>query len=181
MATLVFGMNVSLDGFVDHDAFAPGPALFQHFIAQTRGLAGSIYGRGLYTLMRYWDSDEWDQHDPETTPALRDFAEAWRRQPKWVVSRSLKEVGPNAALLGDDFEAEIRSLKADLDGRIDVGGPKLAASLMKLGLVDEIHMLLRPGVLGRGAPFFAGVQPKLRLIGSERIGEDAVRVRYGVD
>lgn len=133
MAKLIFGMNMSLDGYVDHDKFAPGPELFRHFIEQTRGLTGSIYGRGLYDLMRYWDEDhpEWDA--PE-----RDFAEAWRRQPKWVVSRSLKEVGPNATLLGEDFEAEIRKLKADLDGRIDVGGPKLAASLAQLGLVDEV-------------------------------------------
>ena len=127
MAKLIFGMNMSLDGYVDHDQFAPGPVLFQHFIEQTRGLAGSIYGRGLYELMRYWDENrpEWDA--PE-----RAFAEAWKRQPKWVFSRSLKEVGPNATLLGEDFEAVIRGLRADLDGRIDVGGPKLAASLTKL-------------------------------------------------
>lgn len=169
---------MSLDGYVDHDAFAPGPELFQHFIEQTRGLAGSIYGRGLYELMRYWDGDEWDQHDPARGAQLRDFAEAWRRQPKWVVSRSLKEVGPNATLLGDDFEAAIRKLKADLDGRVDVGGPKLAASLMRLGLVDEVQIYLRPFVLGRGNPFFAEAQPPLRLLGSERVGEDAVRLRY---
>ncbi len=178
MAKLIFGMNMSLDGYVDHDAFAPGPELFQHFIEQTRGLAGSIYGRGLYELMRYWDGDEWDQHDPARGAQLRDFAEAWRRQPKWVVSRSLKEVGPNATLLGDDFEAAIRKLKADLDGRVDVGGPKLAASLMRLGLVDEVQIYLRPFVLGRGNPFFAEAQPPLRLLGSERVGEDAVRLRY---
>lgn len=180
MAKLIFGMNMSLDGYVDHDAFAPGPELFQHFIEQTRGLAGSIYGRGLYDLMRYWDGDEWDLHDPAKGAQLRAFAEAWRRQPKWVVSRSLKDVGPNATLLGEDFEAAIRGLRAELEGRIDVGGPKLAASLMKLGLVDEVQIYLRPFVLGRGAPFFAEAQAPLRLVASERVGEDAVRLRYGV-
>jgi len=129
MANLVFGMNMSLDGYVDHDRFggAPGSELFEYFIEQTRGLAGSIYGRGLYEVMRYWDEDQPDWDEPE-----RAFAEAWRRQPKWVVSRSLKQVGPNATLLGNDFEAAIRELKSDLDGRIDVGGPKLAASLTRL-------------------------------------------------
>lgn len=178
MAKLVFGMNMSLDGYVDHDAFAPGAALFQHFIEQTRGLAGSIYGRGLYELMRYWDGDEWDQHDPARGAQLREFAEAWRRQPKWVVSRSLKSVGPNATLVDDDFEALIRGLRADLDGRIDVGGPKLAASLMRLGLVDEVQIYLRPFVLGKGASFFVGAWPKLSLLGSDRVGEDAIRLRY---
>ena len=175
MAKLIFGMNVSLDGYVDHDhpAFAPGPALFQHYIVQTRGLAGSIYGRGLYEVMRYWDEDQ-----PDWDAAERDFAEAWRRQPKWVVSRSLKSVGPNATLLGADFKAVIRRLKAELDGRIDVGGPKLAASLTKLGLIDEYQLHLRPVVLGKGNPFFAEAQPPLRLLASERIGEDAVRVSY---
>ena len=175
MAKLVFGLNMSLDGYVDHDheAFTPSPVLFQHFIEQTRNLTGSIYGRGLYEVMRYWDDDhpEWDA--PE-----RDFAEAWRRQPKWVVSRSLKSVGPNATLVGDDFEAAIRRLNTDLDGRIDVGGPKLAASLTKLGLIDEYQLYLRPVVLGRGNPYFAGVQPALRLVASDRIGEDAMRLTY---
>lgn len=178
MARLIFGMNMSLDGYVDHDRFAPGPELFQHFIAQTRGLTGSIYGRGLYELMRYWDGDEWAEHNPVQGVDLRAFAEAWRGQPKWVVSRSLKEVGPNATLLGEDFEAAIRKLKAELVGRIDVGGPKLAASLAQLGLIDEVQMYLRPVVLGRGAPFFVGAWPKLSLLGSERVGEDAVKLTY---
>ncbi|MBY0562946.1 MAG: dihydrofolate reductase family protein [Hyphomonadaceae bacterium] len=74
----------------------------------------------------------------------------------------------------------MRKLKAEVDGEIEVGGPKLAASLGKLGLVDEYQIYLRPFVLGRGAPFFAGVTPKLRLVGSERIGEGAVKLRYAV-
>jgi len=178
MAKLVFGMNVSLDGYVDHDRFAPGPALFQHFIEQTRSLAGSIYGRGLYELMRYWDGDDWDQHEGAEAAPLRAYAEAWRRQPKWVVSRSLNSVGPNATLLGDDYVAEIKRLKADLGGRIDVGGPKLAASLGCLGLIDEYQLLVRPVVLGGGARYFADFKPELQLVSSDRIGEDTVRLTY---
>ena len=52
MAKLVFGMNQSLDGYVDHQEFAPSPALFRHFIDQVRGLTGSVYGRRLYEVMR---------------------------------------------------------------------------------------------------------------------------------
>jgi dihydrofolate reductase len=87
-------------------------------------------------------------------------------------------VGPNATLVGDDFEAAIRGLKTELDGRIDVGGPKLAASLTKLGLIDEYQIYLRPFVLGTGSPYFAGAQPPLQLVASDRIGEDALRLRY---
>jgi len=178
MAKLIFGMNVSLDGYVDHEAFAPGDALFRHFIEQTRNLTGSVYGRGLYEVMRYWDGEDWNQGDPAQTAQLRDFAEAWRRQPKWVVSRSLKSVGPNARLVGDNFAAVIHELKAELDGRIDVGGPKLAASLTKLGLIDEYQLYMHPYVLGRGNPYFAEARPPLRLVASDRIGEDAVRLNY---
>lgn len=181
MAKLIFGMNTSLDGYVNHDAMeAPGPALFDFYIELMRGLSGCIYGRGLYELMRYWDGDNFEQDVSTRGPALRAFAEAWRACPKWVVSRSLKSVGPNATLIGDDFEAAIRKLRGELDGRIDVGGPKLAASLGKLGLIDEYQMYVRPFVLGKGAPFFVEALPKLTLVGSERVGEDAVRLRYVV-
>ena len=99
MAKLVFGMNQSLDGYVDHQEFAPpSPALFRHFIDQVRGLTGSVYGRRLYEVMRYWDEDR-----PEWSPEEGKFAAAWRHQQKWVVSRSLKSVGPNAALVRDDL------------------------------------------------------------------------------
>ena len=124
MAKLVFGMNVSLDGYVDHQEFAPGPELFRHWIEHVRGLTGSVYGRRMYEIMRYFDEDhaEWNAEQ-------REFATAWRSQPKWVVSSSLKSVGPNATLVEDDIEAVIRGLKAQLVGEIQVGGPDLARSL----------------------------------------------------
>jgi dihydrofolate reductase len=173
MAKLVFAMNQSLDGYVDHQAFGPDPTLFRHFIEQVRGLTGSVYGRRLYEVMRYWDEDH-----PEWDAAERDFAAAWRAQPKWVVSRSLKSVGPNATLVQDDIEAMIRGLKAELAGEIEVGGPDLARSLTELGLIDEYRLYLHPVVLGCGKPFFAGPRPPLRLVAHNRIGKDAIRLTY---
>jgi dihydrofolate reductase len=173
MAKLVFGLNQSLDGYVDHQAFAPGPALFRHFIEDMRGLAGSVYGRRMYETMRYWDEDH-----PEWGAEERDFAVAWRRQPKWVVSRSLKSVGPNATLVEDDLEAVIRGLKAQLIGEIEVAGPDLARSLTDLGLVDEYRLYIHPVVLGRGKPYFAGPRPPLRLVTSDLMGEDVIRLTY---
>jgi dihydrofolate reductase len=173
MAKLVFGMNQSLDGYVDHQEFAPGPSLFRHFIEQVGDLTGSVYGRGLYEVMRYWDEDrsEWGAEE-------RNFARVWRRQPKWVVSRSLRSVGPNDTRVGENIEAVIRGLKAELAGEIQVGGPDLARSLTDLGLIDEYRLYLRPVVLGRGKPFFAGPRPPLRLVASDLIGEDAIRLTY---
>ena len=173
MAKLVYGLNQSLDGYVDHQEFAPGPLLFRHFIEQVRGLTGSVYGRRMYDVMRYWDEDR-----SEWSPAERDFATAWRNQPKWVVSRSLKSVGPNATLVEDDIEAVIGGLKAELAGEIEVAGPDLARSLTDLGLIDEYRLYLHPVVLGRGKPFFAGPRPPLRLVASDLVGEDAIRLPY---
>ena len=173
MARLVFGMNQSLDGYVDHTAFAPGPVLFRHFIDQAREQIGGLYGRRLYEIMRYWDEDH-----PEWDADRRDFAAAWRKQSKWVVSRSLKSVGPNATLIADDIEGAIRGLKTRLVGEIEVGGPDLARSLTDLGLIDAYRIYLHPVVVGRGTPFFAGPRPPLRLVASERMDEDVVRLTY---
>jgi dihydrofolate reductase len=123
--------------------------------------------------MRYWDEDH-----PEWDAAERDFAAAWRSQPKWVVSRSLQSVGPNATLVGNDVEAAIHGLKAQLVGEIGVGGPELARSLSDLGLIDEYRLYLHPVVLGRGKPFFAGPRPRLRLVASDALGEDVIRLTY---
>lgn len=173
MAKLVFGMNVSLDGYVDHAAFAPGPLLFRHFIEQVRGLSGSVYGRGLYEVMRYWDEDDagWDADE-------RAFADVWRKQHKWVASRTLKSVGPNATLIDGDVAAAIRGLRAKFDGEIEAGGTLLAQSLGDAGLIDEYRLYFRPVVLGGGKPYFAGPRPLLRLVAHDRIGEDAVRLTY---
>lgn len=173
MAKLVFGMNLSLDGYVDYQEFAPGPDLFRHWIEHVRGLTGSVYGRRMYEIMRYWDEDR-----PEWSAEERAFAAAWRHQPKWVVSRSLNSVGPNATLVGDDVEAVIRDLKTRLDGEISVSGPDLAGSLTELGLIDEYRLYFHPVVLGRGKPFFTGPRPPLRLVATDRVGEDVIRLTY---
>lgn len=173
MAKLVFGMNMSLDGYVDHERFEPAPTLFRHFIEEARAQAGSIYGRKIYEIMRYWDDDH-----PEWGADERAFAAAWRKQPKWVVSRTLKSVGPNASLVEDDFEGAIRRLKAERDGEFEVAGPDLAQSLTHLGLIDEYRIYLHPVVLGHGKPYFTGPRPPLRLAAHDMIDEHVIRLRY---
>ncbi|HVX09572.1 MAG TPA: dihydrofolate reductase family protein [Pirellulales bacterium] len=191
MAKLIFGMVQSLDGYVagvaggpGSDGYATGVAgglelpppdvlLHRHFNDYVRGLAGVLYGRRMYEVMGYWDEDQSDWEAVE-----HDFAAAWRAKPKWVVSRSLKSVGANATLVAGDVEAVVRRLKAEVEGEIDVAGPELAGTLTGLGLIDEYRLYFRPFVLGRGKPYFAGARPPLRLIATDRVGEDAVRVTY---
>jgi hypothetical protein len=77
MAKLIFGLSQSLDGYVDHLEMRPGPALFRHFVGHVRDLAGSVYGRRTYEIMRYWDEDlpEWDARSSR------------RREPQWRFAR----------------------------------------------------------------------------------------------
>jgi dihydrofolate reductase len=177
MAKLVYGLNQSLDGYVDHLEMRPSPALFRHFIELVRDLTGSVYGRRMYEIMRYWDEDS-----PEWSAEEHEYAAVWRSQTKWVVSRSLQSVGPNATLIKDaddnDIATVIRGLKAQLAGEIEVAGPDLAGSLTNLGLIDEYRLYLHPIVLGRGKPFFSGPRPPLRLVTSDRIGQDVIRLTY---
>ena len=191
MGKLVFGMMQSLDGYVagvaggpGSDGYVaalasglelppPGVSLSRHFNDHVRGLAGCLYGRRIYEVMRYWEEDQ-----PDWEVAEHDFAAAWRALPKWVVSRSLKSVGANATLVAGDVEAFVRRLKAEVEGEIDVAGPELAGCLTDLGLIDEYRLYFRPFVLGGGKPYFAGARPPLRLIAADPVGEDAVRLTY---
>lgn len=176
MGKLVFGMMQSLDGYVDDVAGGlvmppPGPALHRHFNDQVRGADCALYGRRIYELMRYWEEDR-----PEWGEMEHDFAAAWRATPKWVVSRTLQSVGPNATLVADPLERFVRRLKSEVDGEIDLAGPTLAGRLTELGLIDEYRLYFRPFVLGAGKPYFAGARPPLSIVGTDRVGEDAVRV-----
>ena len=168
----------SSDGYIAPVAGAqelppPDEVLGRHFHDHVRGLAGMLYGRRMYEIMRYWEEDR-----PEFDAGDRDFAALWRARPKWVVSRSLESVGPNATLVSDGVEAFVRRLKADVEGEIDVAGPDLAASLTDLGLIDEYRLYMRPFVLGRGKPYFARARPPLRLVATVPVSEDTVRLTY---
>jgi dihydrofolate reductase len=174
MAKLVFEMNQSLDGYVDHLKMGPPrPVLFRHFMERVKELTGMVYGGRMYEIMRYWDEDqsEWDADDHA-------FAAAWRSKPKWVVSRSSKSVGPNAKLVQGEVEAALRGLKAQLPGEIEIAGPNLVGSLPDSGIVDEYRIYLHPIVLGSGQPYFTRPRTPLRLAASDLIAEDVIRLTY---
>jgi len=178
MGKLILGMNVSIDGYVDDVGGnlvmgAPSEKHFQYWIETIRGHAGAIYGRRIYELMRYWDDDhaEWDG-------PRREFATVWRSIPKWVASRTLTKVGPNATLVSSEIEARVRAIKAETDGIVSVSGPQLAGLMTSLDLIDEYHLHVRPFVLGTGKPFFAAARPPLRLVSSTLIDDDTVHLVY---
>jgi dihydrofolate reductase len=191
MGRLVYGMGQSLDGYVagpaggpqpngimSAEAIAemglPSPAVFRHFTEHIRGVSGMLYGRRLYEIMCYWDKPkrDWDEIEHE-------YGQAWRAKPKWVASRSLQSVGPNATLVRGDLIDFVKRLKTQQAGDIDVAGAEIASVLSTAGLIDEYRLYLRPHVLGGGKPFFASSQvPRLRLMSHEVIGDDVVRLIY---
>src|SRR5882724_11523276 len=101
MAKLVFGMNQSLDGYVDHLAFAPSPTLFRHFMEEAQGQAGSVYGRHMYEVMRYWDDDhpEWDAEEHA-------FAAVGLNHQKWSARHWLNWFAPTPGFVKEIFEGE---------------------------------------------------------------------------
>ena len=178
MGRLIFGMMQSLDGYIDGPAEniqlgPPDPIVFRHFIDHIRGMDSILYGRRMYEVMRYWDADKPDWNDDE-----RAFAQAWRPTPKWVASRSVTSIGPNAILVQGDVVDLARRLKAERKGDIDLAGAELASALSAAGLVDEYHLYFRPQVLGAGKAYFAGPVPPLSLRSVDRVGEDVVHLIY---
>ena len=180
MGHVIFGMNTSVDGYVSgasggpEDMPGPSDELHQYFNDLQSAAALSMYGRELYSDMHYWDSD-----DPDWTAVQAEFASIWRATPKVVVSTTLSEVGPNATLISDDVDDELRRVVAETDGEIDVGGPTLAATLARLGVVDEYRLYQRPVVLGGGKPFFPeGIADGLSLLDVEMLPDDTVLLRY---
>lgn len=175
MARFVCSMNVSLDGYVDHDRMAPDETLFRFWINAVKAVPHVLYGRRIYQLMTYWQDDQ-----PDWGEAEREFAAAWRAQQKWVVSQTLTEVGPNAKLISTDVEATVRALKKDISGQVDVSGTVLVQSLSDWGLMDEYRLVYQPLALGQGRPMFLGPRPPMTLTASERIGVNAICQTYQV-
>lgn len=132
-----------------------------------------VYGRRMYEIMRYWDEEQ-----PAWKDAEREYAVAWRSRPKWVVSRTMDHVGPNATLLRGELEAEVAELRAGVEGTIEVAGTKIATHLGDAGLIDEYRLYVHPVVLGGGTPFFPRARTPLRLADFVQIGEEVIRLTY---
>jgi len=166
MGKLIYLLNVSLDGFVetpDHglDWTIVDDELHQWFNDQTRQLAASLYGRGLYELMSdYWPTA---QSDPSATETEREFAQIWLDMPKIVFSSTLERVDWNSRLVRGDIGEELARLRDEFDGDLDVGGATLAASFIRRGLVDEYRLVVHPVVLGSGTPFFPSLDRRIPL------------------
>jgi dihydrofolate reductase len=182
MRTLVYPMSVSLDGFIagpsgDISWTAPDPEQMRFHLDQVREVTTELMGRRLYEDMLVWEGGD----DMPTDPESLEWAPIWRAIPKVVFSSTLRQVRGNARLAAGDLAAEVAALKEQPgDGVVSVGGAGLAAGLIKLDLIDEYRMLVRPVLVGRGTPYFPplGQQAALELIESRTFGSGVTYLRY---
>jgi dihydrofolate reductase len=174
---------VSLDGYVeDRDGglewSRPDDELMAFHNEQARAYDTSLYGRGLYENMAgYWPAV---RDDPAAGEADREFARVWCALPKVVFSTTLTEVGWNSRLVRGDLLGEVARLKAEPGGDMDLGGPRLAASFLRLDLVDEFRLFVHPVVLGGGTPLFPPLERGygLELVDTRVFGSGVVYLAY---
>lgn len=157
-------MNVSLDGFITdrHGGFGwsvPSDEQFRFHIEQVSELGGVVCGRGLYETMLPWETD----------PRMREselgatFAEIWSGIPKVVFSRTLSSVQGNARLAKGSIAEELVTAQAATDKDIEIGGARLAAAAIELGLVDDLRLFRCPILIGGGTPFSPAVTKAVPL------------------
>lgn len=182
MRKIVYGMNVSLDGFVTDAEGSLDWGLideeFHRFANQREAEIGlHLYGRRLYETMRYWETAD---SNPASAPWEVEYARIWQRTPHIVFSRTLDSVGKGARLVRDNVADEVARLKAEPGEAMNVGGPNLAATFMRLDLIDEYQVYVHPVILGGGKPMFAELDTplQLRLIETHTFSSGVVWMRY---
>jgi dihydrofolate reductase len=179
VARLIYTAIASLDGFIEdeHGKFdwaAPSEEVHAFINDLERPVGTHLYGRRMYEVLVAWETID----DP--APVMRDYAQIWQAADKVVYSRTLAEPSSARTRIERDFEPEaVGQLKATLERDISVGGPELAATAIRAGLVDEIGLFLTPVIVGGGKPALpAGVRVELDLVEERRFANGVVYVSY---
>lgn len=183
MARLIYSGITSLDGYIADAAGSfswarPDEEVHAYVNDMHRNIGTHLYGRRLYEVMAFWETVPTDEGPAE----LRDFAGTWQAADKIVYSTTLAEVSTRRTRLERDFDpAAVRRLQETADRDLLVGGPGLAASALREGLVDEIWPVVVPVVVGGGTPFFpSGLSQSLDLLEERRFGNGTVALSYAV-
>jgi len=182
MRPVIYSMSVSLDGFIagpdgDIGWTAPDAERFLFHVQQTREIGVELMGRRLYEAMLVWETPE----APRSSADELEFARIWNAIPKVVFSATLEQVQGNARLASDDVAGEVARLKKEPgEGVISVGGAGLAATLIKLDLIDEYRLFVQPVVLGDGTPYFPSLDHRIELerLETRTFGSRVTYLRY---
>lgn len=183
MRKLIYGMNVTLDGYIaapgdDIGWSVPSDELFQFWSDQLQATDLTLYGRKLWqTMSSYWPTGD---QQPGATPAEVEFARRWRDMSKVVFSSTIDKVDWNTRLVTGDAVAEITRLKAEDGGSMDIGGATLAGAAMRAGLIDEYVLATAPVLVGGGTPFFTALDNwvNLNLVETRTLACGVILTRY---
>ena len=183
MRKLIYGMNLTLDGYVaapgdDLGWSGPSDELFQWWLDQELAIGLLLYGRKLWeTMSSYWPTGD---QQPGAIPAQIEFARNWRDTPKVVFSSTVDKVDWNTRLVTGDAVAEITRLKAEDGEPMRVGGAALAGAAMRAGLIDEYEIVTHPVLVGGGTPFFTALDSwvNLNLVETRTFPGGVVLTRY---
>jgi dihydrofolate reductase len=184
MAKLIYAINTSLDGyFVDaegsFDWSEPSEEVHRFFNDLIRPIGTHLYGRRMYEVMAYWESVTEDSDEPGV---MIDFAQSWQAADKIAVSRSMTEVTtPRTSLWSELTPDKLAELKATSTQDVSIGGPELAGQALAWGLVDEIHLVVGPVIVGGGTKALPDdVRLDLELLNVDRFDSGAVHLHYAV-
>lgn len=183
MRKLIYGMNVSLDGYIaapgdDLGWSVPSDEMFQFWSDQLEATDLALYGRKVWEGM----SSHWPTADqrPGATPAHIEYARRWRDMSKVVFSSTIDKVDWNTRLVTGDAVAEITRLKAEDGGPMAICGATLAGAAMRAGLIDEYMLATAPVLVGGGTPFFAALDNwvNLNLVQTRTLPDGVTLTRY---
>jgi len=179
MGLLTFSLNVMLDGCYDHREGTADEELHRHFTQLMDAAGAMLWGRVTYEMMESaWPAIA---RDEKASPAMREWAQHLEAKPKYVVSASRRDFPwKNTFRVEGDLHESVRQLKEKTPDGVLLGSPALAATLERLGLIDEYHFVIHPVIAGHGPTLFQGVESSrpLELISAKRLGSGAMAMHY---
>ena len=184
MKKVIFAINTTLDGVVDHMKIGPpDQETGEYFIRLTRDADTFLYGRKTYQLMvPYWPDVA--KNPSGQTTARTEFAQAFDAVDKIIVfSQSLDSAeGEKTRIVPTGLHDEVLKLKQEQGKNIMTGGVTLALQLAELGLIDEYHFAVHPIIAGEGRRLFEGInlqeKLQLKLVGSKTFKSGCVVLHY---
>lgn len=177
MRKLIFGINLTLDGYIDHTAGVVDDEMHERAATLLESADVILYGRVMYELMAdYWPKAP---EDKTLTPAIRRFADVINRMDKVVYSKSLEHVEWKTRIARGVDAAEIQKMKQQPGRNILLGGGAiLAQAFMDLDLIDEYHFWIHPVLWGRGKRLIGQNRYVLKLVEYNRMGSGVMEMIY---
>ena len=182
MRKIIYSLMVSLDGFAARTNGSLDWVLIDEEIHtfinhQQHEIDTYLHGRKMHEVMTYWDTAD---QNPSSTPYELEYAKIWQNMSEIVFSTTVAQIPGKARLFQGDIATEMGKMKQQPGKNMGIGGPTLAATFFKLGLIDEVGLFVHPVVLGSGIPFFPPMETplSLQLVEKRPFQSGVVYLRY---